>query len=238
MMRDDKVANTPDTQCEASSNNIPESKRVSQTTEPANKWSYKLPRGALKAIIDLTLAGYKIDDIQLYLLETFGIKIHVQTIKYHRRRQRKKIQEAIEKDIEITRAMYPETALLVGRIRILQEVLEKELNKRRNSGHVIASLIEKADTAMYRAEMLRLRYKDIERKYPIKGDDQAEAILQELDRRSHIIRNVTHSADEIGELAGEEFLVHNGKNEQRLIRGDVCDNQDGDILENEELLTK
>lgn len=193
--------------------------------KPAEKQSHKIPKEALQAILDLTLAGYKPEEIQKFILENFSVSVHSSTIFYHRRTKREKLTTGIDAEIEMVRAMYPETATLIGRIRTLEESVKREMRKRKSSGYVIAELVGKADAAMYRAAMLKQRLREFERKYPQRKDDQAEAVLQEIEKRSHIIRDVTNSVDEFAQLAGSDFL-NDPASDDRVIRGDVVSDSD------------
>lgn len=172
-----------------------------------DKQTNKLPPAAVQAIIDLTLQGLAMPDIQQYVVETFKVSISIELISYYRRKHRDKMLAAIEDDIAAARAMYPDSALLVGRLATIDAATKKEMRKKRGSGYAIAALVGAAAQDVYKAEALRHRLQEFERRFPRSTDEDNERIMRELERRSHVLRNVTEEATAIGEIAGDNLDI-------------------------------
>lgn len=69
----------------------------------------------------------------------------------------------------------------------------------------MASIIGAANQAVHLAEMLRLRYREFEKKYPSGRADDFEKFARELERRSHFARDVTDNVAEMERIAGGDF---------------------------------
>lgn len=171
-----------------------------------DKQTNKLPPAAVQAIIDLTLQGIAMPDIQQYVVETFKVSISTELISYYRRKYREKMLASIEEDIAAARAMYPDSALLVGRLATLDAATKKEMKRKRSSGYAVAALVSAAAQDMYRAEQVRARLREFDRRFPTAKSDDMERIARELERRSHVMRDVTESAKEMQEIVGGEYL--------------------------------
>ena len=181
------------------------------------KQTNKLPPAAVQAIIDLTLQGLAMPDIQQYVVETFKVSISIELISYYRRKHRDKMLAAIEEDIAAARAMYPDSALLVGRLATIDAATKKEMRKKRGSGYAIAALVSAAAQDVYKAEALRTRLQEFERRFPRATDDDKERIMRELERRSHVMRNVTEEMGGAQEAIRENLEIE----DDMVVRGEV-----------------
>lgn len=182
-----------------------------------DKQNNKLPPAAVQAIIDLTLQGLAMPVIQQYVVETFKVSISTQIISYYRRKHRDKMLASIEDDIAAARAMYPDSALLVGRLATLDAATKKEMKRKRSSGYAVAALVSAASQDMYKAESLRNRLQEFERRFPRATDDDKERIMRELERRSHVMRNVTEEMVVAQEAIKENLEIE----DDVVVRGEV-----------------
>lgn len=197
------------------------------------KHNYKVNPAAVQAIIDLTLQGVAVATIREFILENFQLSISETTICDYRRKHRQKMLAAIEDDIAAARAMYPDSALLVGRLATLDAATKKEMRKKRASGYAIAALVGAAAQDVYKAEALRHRLQEFERRFPRSTDEDNERIMRELERRSHVLRNVTEEVEELGSLAKDALDI----DEPIVAKAEVVPAHDlGDL--GEEVLTR
>lgn len=198
----------------------PETKKPKHETLPArreDKQNNKLSAGAIQAIIDLTLQGVAVATIREFILETFKVSISDTTVFDYRRKHRDKMLASIEDDIAAARAMYPDSALLVGRLATLDAATKKEMKRKRSSGYAVAALVSAAAQDMYKAESLRNRLQEFERRFPRATDDDKERIMRELERRSHVMRNVTEEMVVAQESIKENLEIE----EDVVVRGEV-----------------
>jgi hypothetical protein len=172
---------------------------------PFPRETHKLEPEGVKYLIDLTLAGYSVAEIIKAIKDAYGVTITDQGVFYHRRVHRKSLMVGITEDIAAARAVYPEAALLVGRLGNLDKALKKEMAKKKVSGYAVAALVAEQTNAMHKAETLQLRLMEFEKRYPTGKDDEAERVLRELERRSHVLRNVTEEVETIQKIAGGDF---------------------------------
>lgn len=197
------------------------------------KRNYKLNAAIIQLIIDLTLNGTTAEETVKFLWTEYGIKVDIRTIYYHRKASRSKITATIDEEISRARANCPELATLTGRLSGLQATIDKERRKRRSSALSLTAAYSAADMAMYHAETLRLRYRESMAKFPERRDDEHERILRELEKRSHIMRNVTQEVDNFSEVAGSDFLIE----EPTVIQGTVEDVPGQEDMPGEDILT-
>ena len=190
-------------------------KRRTVKTKPAtkevaviqDKKTHKLTPAAIQTIIDLTVAGYSIEAIIDYIKETFGITVAEGVVFYHRRKNSGKLLIEVEEEIAAARAMCPDSMFLSGRMRTIDALTKKEMKRRRPSLMGMASILGAANQAVHQAEMLRLRYKEFDKRYPKGKADDFERISRELERRSHFAKNVTDNIAEMERIAGGDFAT-------------------------------
>lgn len=172
----------------------------------SSKHNYKVSPAAARAIVDLTLQGATSREIIKFLKDQFGISLKENSITRYRRKYRQRMLAAWEDEIAAARAAYPDSALLVGRLGTLDKAIKIELKKKKKMNSIaVAELVGTADTAIYHAEMLRLRMSESERKYPSRADDAHEQVMRELERRSHVYRDVTERAEKARPLLKENM---------------------------------
>lgn len=150
------------------------------------KHSHKVPKAAVDLIIEMTLENASNKQILQTIKLRFGLTLHENMLSYYRRRRAVELSEAYEDQILEARVSC-HLAFLPGRMAELQQVIEKEHSKGdRASSKSIIQAIDVAGKMMYKAENLRLAYREAALKASggIGGPD--EQILQEMERRSHI----------------------------------------------------
>lgn len=157
-------------------------------------------------IIDLALNGYTIKATRQYIHDEYGISITDQAVLYHRRQARERMAATIDEEIAAARANCPELATLSGRLVGLRDLIEREIRRKKSSTKALVEAYAAADSAIYHAEVLRLRYRESLAKFPDRRDNEAESLMQEIERRSHLMmRNVTNDPETIAKLAGRDY---------------------------------
>lgn len=169
------------------------------------KQTHKLTPAAIQSILDLTVAGLSNGAIIDYIKKTFGITIAESLLGYHRRKNAAKLLVKIEDEVAAARAICPDSMFLAGRMRTIDALIKKEMKRRRPSLMGMASILGAANQAVHQAEMLRLRYKEFEKRYPASKANDFEMFSRELERRSHFARDVTNNVSEMEMLAGGDF---------------------------------
>jgi hypothetical protein len=203
-------------------------KEQSGEMDVREKKNYKLNAAVVQCIIDMTLNGSTANDTIKFLIAEYGIKVDIRTIYYHRRASRAKIMATMDEEISRARANIPELATLSGRLSGLQSTIEKERKKRRSSAMSLTAAYSAADMAMYHAEILRLRYRESLAKFPERRDDESERIMRELERRSHVMRDVTETEARIMKQA-EDVFIASDPDKPIVVEGEVIEN---DVIDN------
>jgi hypothetical protein len=180
----------------------PKNKAASKASTTPNTRGYKVSHAVIQSILDLTILGLSNTEIIQFLVEKHGISLHVNMLSYYRRKYKDKLLAAQEDQILAARANYPEGAMLSGRIGKLERACEREFKKKRMSGTTIAQLVQAENQAMYQAEMMRLRLRELAAKFPERKDDEKEQVLRELERRAHAYDEEKKETDEMAEIAG------------------------------------
>ena len=149
------------------------------------KRSHKLVPEAVKAILNLTVAGFCNAAIQSYLRDKFGVSIHQNMLAYYRKKHAEELRRRYQDEVIDARIACPELATLAGRIGLVDNLIKKEMAKGENcSTTVVVSAVHAAGTMMFRAEQLAMGERKATRK--AREEDAREALLQELERRSHV----------------------------------------------------
>lgn len=152
---------------------------------PEGKRSHKLSPEAVKAILDLTVAGFGNRAIQTYIRDKFGVTIHANLIGYYRKKHAEELRRRYRDEVIDARIACPELATLAGRIGLVDTLIKKEMAKgEKCSANVVVSAVHAAGTMMFRAEQLAMGERKATQKS--REEDSREVLLQELERRSHV----------------------------------------------------
>ena len=178
-----------------------------------DKKTHKLTPAAVQMILDLTVAGFSNKAIIDYIKKSFGITIAESLLGYHRRKNAAKLLVKIEDEIAAARAICPDSMFLAGRMRTIDALIKKEMKRRRPSLMGMASILGAANQGVHQAEMLRLRYREFEKKYSSGRADDFEKFARELERRSHFAWDVTDKVAEMERIAGGDFASDNESGE-------------------------
>lgn len=200
---------------------------ASKAIVPApEKKTHKLTPQHVQVIVDLALNGYTVEATRKYILDQYGISITAETVFYNRRREKEKMLQAISDEIALARANVPELATLTGRLAGLQAIIEKEKKKKRGSAYALTQAFATAASDMHHAQVLALRMRESLAKYPEHKEGESERVLQELERRSHLMRDVTERTERIYAAAEEEFVASN-PDKPVVIEGEVVEDEEG-----------
>jgi hypothetical protein len=188
----------------------------------ASPHNYKLPPSAVQTILDLTVFGASVAEIVVIVKDHYGVSITHDLVTYYRRKNRGKIIASVEEEIATVRAACPEGSMLVGRIKSLARAIEREFAKPNFSGQAIASLVSAQNQAIYQAEMLRLRYRELEARYPSRTNDVYEKVQELLRQRTQNYREVTaRNKATMDAIGGEDALSPEPRSDSEIIQDSV-----------------
>ena len=173
----------------------------------ADKKTHKLGPEHIQLILDMTIAGYTLDEIQKELRDTHKISITESVLCYHRRQNADKLSLTEEEQIKAARARSGYMQLAT-RVATLEKAITKELKKKNPSGYAISMLMSSIDQTIHKVEALRLKREELARKLnqnPI--DVTREEFIKEMDMRARIIKNSEDHESAIIEAGAAEELV-------------------------------
>lgn len=183
----------------------PKPPAIKPKSKPGGKATHKMNDGHIQLIIDMTIAGYTNGEILAELKKEHGITISENTLCYHRRCRADDLSTTAEQQLKAAHARSPYMQLAT-RVATLAKAIDKEMKKKNPSGYAIAMLSGQIDTAIKNTESLRLKIAEFEKRYAGGTDEQAQRVLEELERRSHMVQGTLDGVDSMLKIAGPEFM--------------------------------
>ena len=170
-----------------------------------NQRTCKLTEAQVQLIIDMTIAGYTNAEILDELKHEHKVTVTEKTLCYHRRVRAAELNTTAEEQLKAAQARSPYMQLAT-RIAALGRAIDKESKKKNPSGYAIAMLAGQMDTAIKNVESLRLKHMEFEKRYAGGTDAQAQRVLEELERRSHMVKGTLDGVDQMLRIAGQDFM--------------------------------
>lgn len=168
--------------------------------------SCKVSPAAVQFIIDMTVSGYSNGEILKALRSEMDLTITETTLIYHRNKNADKLKQSYDQEVEIARAR-TNFMFLSRRIALADELIQKELRKKKPSLYGVAAILSAADTAIHRAESRRMKQEELARKYREGNDGQKDELLAALERRTALIRQLEENEKEMLAIVDADFVV-------------------------------
>jgi hypothetical protein len=168
--------------------------------------AYKVTPAALQFILDMTVSGYSNSEILKALKSEMKITITEQTLVYHRNKNADKLNQSYEAELETAKAR-TNMMYLSRRIAVADELVQKEMRKKKPSLYGIATLLSAADTAIHRAEQRRMKYDEMARRYKEGDDGQKSEIMAALEQRTRLLEEVARVEEKMLAIVGGELEV-------------------------------
>lgn len=200
-----KKTNSPKRTANKKTASTPALKPSKPPEEKRNQKSCKLTEPQVQLIIDMTIAGYTNDEILNELKNEHKVVVTEKTLSYHRRCRADELNTTAEAQLKAAQARSPYMQLAT-RIAALGRAIDKESKKKNPSGYAIAMLAGQMDTAIKNVENLRLKMMEFEKRYAGGTDAQAQRVLEELERRSHMVQGALDGVDTMLKIAGTDFM--------------------------------
>jgi hypothetical protein len=149
-----------------------------------NRTSHKLPADAVELILHMTVRGASNAMVRKALKDRFKLEVHTNLIGYYKRTRAGRLAELYEEELSVAREEC-ELASLAERVAVLAGKIEEEKAKPSGgSSLVIIRAIGAAGSMLFKAEMLRIKMRELAWKE--EDDSLHESILREMEMRSRI----------------------------------------------------
>lgn len=166
----------------------------------------KLTPAAVQFILDMTVSGYSNQEILQALKTEFKVTVTETILYYHRNKNADKLAQSYQAELETARAR-TNLSFLSRRIAVADELIKKEVKKKKPSLYGVATLLSAADTAIHRAELRKMKYEEIARRYKEGGDTQKDEILAALERRTALIHELEKNEAEMLAIVEADFEI-------------------------------
>lgn len=184
---------------------LPASKRTSDKPGQTGVRN-KMTPASIQYMLDMTVAGYTNDEIRATLKEQFGITISEVMLYYHRNKNADKLAQSYQQELETARARSNLTCLS-RRIAVADELIKKEVKKKKPSLYGVATLLSAADTAIHRAEQRKMKFEEMAKRYREGGDDDKAEIMAALERRTQLLLEVERIERDMLDIVDAEFEI-------------------------------